>query len=170
MESCCFIAMFGYVPFLVVRWDWVAIDANTCGVCDYDRTGLKPGALCPECGSDPNAAPVLERRLHVSKERLVRLAGVALVCLALLVACLIVESAAQEIIAWKVRRLGYSADVAARYAAVQVTTLNRRPLFIAPYLFLLLAPLAVLFPARWRVWIPLAIVAAGIVAWKASAY
>jgi hypothetical protein len=30
--------------------------ANHCPNCDYDRTGLAPGASCPECGTAPSSS------------------------------------------------------------------------------------------------------------------
>ena len=170
MEPCCFVSLFGYVPLLVVRVRWVAVDASTCGVCDYDRTGLAEGALCPECGTDPNATQIVERRFQVNKERLGRLAGIALVGLLLVVACLLVPSVAEDVLAWRVRRIGYSSDVAARYAAYRVSTMPRELPFMAPYIFLLLSPMAVLLPARPRMWKLLALIAAGIVAWQITTY
>jgi hypothetical protein len=42
----------------VVAWRLKEMARGKCPSCDYDRTGLGPGAMCPECGAAAQRASV----------------------------------------------------------------------------------------------------------------
>jgi hypothetical protein len=46
-----------YVSGALLWWAAHGKGLSQCGSCGYDRTGLAPGSICPECGEGAAAAP-----------------------------------------------------------------------------------------------------------------
>jgi hypothetical protein len=57
------------VAFLltILAWCKLGRHPSECRKCGYDRTGLAPGVVCPECGAPSRATTAQSNDAHVSK-------------------------------------------------------------------------------------------------------